>query len=156
MSDEAQAPQQAQASQGNGAEAAAWVGVVILIGLALYVVALGVITADQWFGLEWFPKALEKDALLCLDKFETKDEAEFATAQKELMDIEDFVTVPMLLRRLKSSSTVLRARSYDTLSKIAERLKVPGPAFSSDAPADQRAAAVKAWREWAETNDKML
>ena len=160
MGNEPQPSQQnhTQAPQRQEGESAPWVGVLILVALGIYVVILGFITVDQWFDLEYFPKELEKRALVQLAKFKSTDEVEFAEAQKELLNIEDFVTVPMLIRRLKSDSPVVRRRAYDTLKKISEGLQsaTEAPLFDPDAAVAERKAAVAQWKDWAKVNRTKL
>jgi len=134
-------------------------GEIILAVLFLYVVALGIVTYDEVFRKppHLFPPPLEKEVINAVKQFRTEDPAAREKAQQTVLDIEDFVTVPVLIHYLTDKNLQMRETAADTLDKIAQRLGVERPpAFQADGPPSARAEGKRLWTQWMKKNNKKL
>jgi len=137
-------------------------GEIILAVLFLYVIALGVVTYDTVFNEppHWFPPKLEKQAIKALEKFRSTSAEEQRKGQEELLNIEDFVTVPLLVHYLRDDNPQVRKLVFNSLDKIAARLQrgTPPPEvlFREDSTVAQRRANHQAWKSWMKQNEERL
>jgi hypothetical protein len=138
-------------------------GEIILAVLFLYVVALGVVTYDELSSPpHLFPPPLERQVIDAVKKFSSTASGEAQKAQAEVLNIEDFVTVPVLVYYLGGSDLQTRKITADTLQQIGDRLQSQGgtpppvPQFKPDGSSEERSAGQQRWRKWmAENQDRL-
>lgn len=140
-----------------------YTGEIILGVLFLYVIALGVVTYDEVFNEppKLFPPPLEAEVLSHVRKLTSQSAAERDEAQAKVLDIEDFVTVPVLIHYLTDKNVVMRRMALDTLERIGQRLQgatpLPPPVPDPDnAPLDQWRRSQREWRRWMKENEQRL
>jgi len=138
-----------------------YTGEIILAVLFLYVIALGVVTYDEVFNSppHLFPPPLEKEVIQNVAQFTSSDSQVRADAQQKVLNIEDFVTVPVLIHYLTDKSPEMRKMALDTLERIGQRLQghtqLPPSPPATASPADWE-KVKQDWRRWMKENEQRL
>jgi HEAT repeat protein len=111
---------------------------LVVAGLAVYVGALGVLTADNVLHLGLFPPKLDRILAADIAKLGSADEKKRVAAQGAIVAYHEF-SIPPLIRAMERGDAQQKERCADCLRQIAKKY------FLSEAKCGTDAAA---WSQW--------
>jgi len=111
---------------------------LLVVGLTVYVGALGVLTADNVFHLRLFPPKLDRMIATDIGKLGSTDKKVIKAAQDEIVAYHEF-SIPPLIRALKRGDAQQKPLCAECLHQIAGKYFLSGADYGTDAAA---------WDQW--------